>query len=105
MQLEAPVLPKVLLTGNASLTVTWPLSSAGLRSVICLAVAFLFLPPEPSSCAAAPALAEFDFTQPAVVQQWQPQHHISSLRHTPEGLEVTLSGNDPYFAGPARDYP
>ncbi|MBN2506613.1 MAG: hypothetical protein JXQ71_07960 [Verrucomicrobia bacterium] len=54
---------------------------------------------------AAPLLAEFDFTRPAVARQWRPERHIASLQCAPEGLAATLDGFDPYFSGPARDYP
>ncbi|MBI5385347.1 MAG: hypothetical protein HZA90_11755 [Verrucomicrobia bacterium] len=54
---------------------------------------------------AAPALPSFDFTQPAVCAEWRAQHHLSGFHHTPDGLEMTIEGMDPYFAGPPRDYP
>ena len=54
---------------------------------------------------AAPVLPDFDFTQPAVCAQWRAAHDISGLRRTAEGLEINISGVDPYLHGPARDYP
>ena len=54
---------------------------------------------------AAVPLVEFDFTQPTTAASWPAQHDISALRPTAEGLEITISGEDPYFSGPARDYP
>lgn len=51
------------------------------------------------------ALPAFDFTQPEVVQTWQAQHDISSLRSSATGMVAQISGSDPYLAGPARDYP
>jgi hypothetical protein len=54
---------------------------------------------------AAPALPEFDFTKPEVAREWGGPHHISALKPGAEGLEITLAGDDPYFYGPARDYP
>lgn len=54
---------------------------------------------------AAPELPSFDFTTPAGAQGWQALHDLSSLQQTAEGLRVQISGADPYFAGPARDYP
>lgn len=57
------------------------------------------------SVCAAPALPEFDFTQPEVAREWGGPHHISALKPGAEGLEITLAGDDPYFFGPARDYP
>jgi hypothetical protein len=53
----------------------------------------------------AQELPQFDFTQPESVLGWQAAHDISKLAATPEGLEVSINGNDPYFIGPARDYP
>ena len=55
--------------------------------------------------ATAVTLPVFDFSQPDVVRQWHAQHHIARLESTAEGLAVDLSGADPYFAGPARDFP
>ena len=54
---------------------------------------------------AAPVLPDFDFTQPAVCALWRADYDIAGLRPTAEGLEVTISGVDPYLHGPARDYP
>jgi len=34
-----------------------------------------------------------------------PAAHISRLQPTDAGLAITINGNDPYFFGPARDYP
>ncbi|HEY0074099.1 MAG TPA: hypothetical protein VGB77_08365, partial [Abditibacteriaceae bacterium] len=53
----------------------------------------------------AQELPQFDFTQPESVLGWQAAHDISKIAATPEGLEVSINGNDPYFIGPARDYP
>lgn len=54
--------------------------------------------------AAAPLVA-FDFTRPEVAAQWRSERHITLLTNTPAGLAATLAGEDPYFSGPARDYP
>src|SRR5205823_3000601 len=54
---------------------------------------------------AAQSLPEFDFTRTETVREWHNPHHISALQPTREGLEITIEGNDPYFFGPARDYP
>jgi len=72
---------------------------------ICVHLWFLFFIIPPLAGAAVAALPEFDFTQPAVAREWGGPHHISSLRLTAEGLEITISGNDPYFHGPGRDFP
>lgn len=50
-------------------------------------------------------LPEFDFTRPEAAREWVAAHHISALKPTAEGLEIALAGDDPYFHGPARDYP
>jgi hypothetical protein len=54
---------------------------------------------------AASALPGFDFTRSADRQGWHAANHISSLRADPEGFLVQISGPDPYFMGPPRDYP
>ncbi|MCS6860996.1 MAG: CIA30 family protein [Abditibacteriales bacterium] len=53
----------------------------------------------------AQTLPRFDFTQPQTVQEWQPTHDVGSLKHTPEGMLIQITGNDPYITGPAQDYP
>jgi hypothetical protein len=53
----------------------------------------------------AQSLPEFDFTQPGSAQGWGAAHDISQLQPGAEGLVITISGADPYFSGPARDYP
>ena len=68
-------------------------------SCICLLAAVPFLP------ALGATLPVFDFTRPQVCTEWQAAHHISALRSLPEGLEISINGEDPYFIGPARDYP
>ena len=55
--------------------------------------------------AAAQPLPEFDFTREAIAKEWQRPHHVSALTPTRAGLEITIDGDDPYFYGPARDYP
>ena len=55
--------------------------------------------------AAAPALPEFDFGRPEVCAQWRAAHDISALRSTPDGLEISITANDPYLYSPPRDYP
>ena len=76
------------------------LKPAVLRNVL-----LAFLLTQAASRATAQSLPEFDFTQSATAREWGNPHHISALRPTPEGLEIAISGNDPYFFGPARDYP
>lgn len=58
-----------------------------------------------TSPARAQSLPAFDFTQPEVARAWGEPHDIAALRPTADGLEITISGSDPYFHGPARDYP
>jgi hypothetical protein len=53
----------------------------------------------------AQTLPRFDFTRPQTVQEWQPTHDVGSLKHTPEGMLIEITGSDPYITGPARDYP
>ena len=55
--------------------------------------------------AAQPPLPSFDFRQAGAVAEWGELHDISRLEATGQGMAVHLSGPDPYFCGPARDYP
>ncbi len=52
-----------------------------------------------------PGLPVVDFTSPDAVRQWVAANHVASLKHTPEGIEVTISGGDPYIIGPPLDLP
>lgn len=47
----------------------------------------------------------FDFTRPDDCRGWQPTHDVSSLAPSADGLVITITGDDPYINGPARDYP
>lgn len=51
------------------------------------------------------ALPSFDFTTAEGVRGWQAAHDIQRLEPTAEGLVIHISGSDPYFHGPARNYP
>jgi hypothetical protein len=53
-------------------------------------------------CAAT--LPSFDFTDAAVCAEWQATHHIATLRSVPEGMEITIGGDDPFTHGPPRNY-
>jgi len=55
--------------------------------------------------AQTPDLPGFDFTHAATVGQWQPTHDISRIQATPEGMKITIGGNDPYTTGPALELP
>lgn len=57
------------------------------------------------TAAAAEPLLDLDFTRPGVAAGWQQQPHDARFRVTPEGLEVTIIGHDPYFYGPALELP
>jgi hypothetical protein len=64
---------------------------------------------------AAPVLAQstmsssslpgFDFRQPGAVAEWRELHDVARLETVSQGMAVHLSGEDPYFSGPRRDYP
>lgn len=58
-----------------------------------------------TACGWSGELPSFDFTAPTAARDWGAPHHITALAPTPEGLRVSLGGPDPYFFGPARDYP
>ena len=51
------------------------------------------------------AFPDFDLATVPDATSWTAQHDIASLTPTTNGLVITLSGSDPYMAGPARDYP
>ena len=55
--------------------------------------------------AAATDLPIFDLTRPEAAAEWLPTHDVAAVAGLPEGLAVTLAGEDPYVTGPARDYP
>jgi hypothetical protein len=53
---------------------------------------------------AAADLPAFDLSDPTTAAQWKPAHDVS-LRATNGALHVGITGTDPYFIGPARNYP
>ena len=65
----------------------------------------LLLGIQSSWLSAAVSLPEFDFTRAETCQEWGAAHHLTAMRPVPEGLELAIAGNDPYFHGPPRDYP
>ncbi len=50
-------------------------------------------------------LPVFDFTEPAGGQGWTAVHDLAPVALSREGLELRITGSDPYVHGPARDYP
>lgn len=58
-----------------------------------------------SAICRAQDLPKFDFTNPTHRQGWSAAHHIASLDPDPDGLLIRINGEDPYFHGPARDFP
>lgn len=54
---------------------------------------------------AAEILGDCDFRDPSGARGWLAQHGIERLESTAEGLRVEIGGEDPYLAGPPRDYP
>lgn len=50
-------------------------------------------------------LPAFDFAKSPDAQGWQPAHDVAHVQATPEGLDIEISGSDPYLHGPPRDYP
>ncbi len=73
-----------------------------LMRFICALAMLASFAPRPAH---AQQLARFDFTLEAMRLQWGAQHDISQLQTTNDGLKITITGNDPYIIGPARDYP
>jgi hypothetical protein len=53
----------------------------------------------------AAALPAFDFTRAADCADWTPAHDLARLEATAEGLRAEITGDDPYFHGPPRDFP
>lgn len=58
-----------------------------------------------SPSAAAQQILELDLRQPRYAQQWQPTHDVAALQLTPEGLTITIGGEDPYLFGPTYNFP
>jgi hypothetical protein len=58
-----------------------------------------------ASAADRAELPLFDFTTVEGALGWQVAHDIERLQPTAEGLVVHISGADPYFHGPPRNYP
>ncbi len=73
-----------------------------LRAVTGLVVCAGVLLSVTSGSAGLPSL---DFSDASVVEQWAPAHHVGPLRHTPEGMEITITGGDPYIIGPPLELP
>lgn len=53
----------------------------------------------------AAGLPSFDFRAASDARQWRALHDLAPLEATPAGLVARITGTDPYFAGPARDFP
>jgi len=50
------------------------------------------------------AEVRFDFRKTGVAG-WRALHDVSLLKAAPDGMAITISGGDPYIAGPERNYP
>jgi len=57
------------------------------------------------TCAYAQTLYYIDFRNPLEVARWQPTHAISRLLATGDGMQIEISGEDPYTIGPAYSLP
>lgn len=53
----------------------------------------------------AAELPAWDFTQTAGRVGWAASHDLAALNGSTTGMVLTITGNDPYTIGPARDYP
>ncbi|HXJ55933.1 MAG TPA: hypothetical protein VNU68_04635 [Verrucomicrobiae bacterium] len=62
-------------------------------------------PALPAAPASTVLLPEFDFTKAGTAREWGQLHDIEALKPSAEGLQILINGPDPYFSGPARDYP
>src|ERR1051325_6911015 len=49
----------------------------------------------------------FDFTQPGAVASWQPTHDVGRIVATPAGMQIEITGGDPYvtYSGAPLDFP
>ena len=72
-----------------------------LGAVLCLCFGLLLA----GSRGTAQMPVTFPFDKANNALEWQPQHDIAALTPTPEGLAITITGNDPYLVGPSRSYP
>jgi hypothetical protein len=54
---------------------------------------------------AAGDLPDFDLGTLPDANEWVADHDISKLSYSVDGLNVSISGGDPYLHGPARNYP
>lgn len=70
-----------------------PMRFIASSALACVAVAANALP------------VRFDFRRPESARAWQAQHDVASLIAVPDGMAIKISGDDPYIAGPPRDYP
>lgn len=50
-------------------------------------------------------IIEVNFKNPDIIKEWHPLNHISSFKACPDGLEVVVDGEDPYFVGPPMNFP
>jgi hypothetical protein len=57
------------------------------------------------TCSHAQTLHYIDFRNPLEVARWQPTHSISRLLPTRDGMQIDISGEDPYTIGPAYSLP
>ena len=57
------------------------------------------------TCSHTQTLYYTDFRNPLEVARWQPTHSISRLVPTRDGMQIDISGEDPYTIGPAYSLP
>ena len=51
------------------------------------------------------SLPAFDFTERDACASWTGAHDVAPITCTTTGMVVNITGSDPYFHGPARNYP
>ena len=54
---------------------------------------------------AGQALPKFDFVRQSLSKDWRAAHDIASIRQTKAGMEIAISGEDPYLYSPVVDFP
>src|SRR3954471_8053890 len=58
-----------------------------------------------TAAAAGAADVVIDFRDKAQVARCAPEHDVSETRASAEGMEIAISGADPFIAGPMVDLP
>src|SRR5215204_7553232 len=55
------------------------------------------------AAAPLPLPVPVDFHHSSVVARWKPDHDVAMIRSTAEGMEIDISGPDPFVTGPIME--